>query len=391
MKSVVIISTADLYYGNSAAVARMNNYAKTLALANIDVYLMPIAVVDAKKNWIEVEPHIFSLSKDGNSIPKGFNLFGIIKLSKIIKQLMSKIYGDVVVLNYPSTSSLLLDIILLLSLRKLPVYCEVNEVRKFASGSNNTTIRNRLYNFFLEMTYKWYDGIIFISRHIQEYYSTKAHRSIIVPILSDCSKSFSPSKGITTLNFVFVGTVSFPKENLEELFQGFCLFAKEHPEARLKLYGILSQSDQKRLEEFVGQNNMKQKISYLGRLQHSEVGRVLSTAGALVLSRANNKQNYYGFSTKLSEYAVSGTPIIMTNTGVVADYFQDKVNCLMCDGYDRNAFKQKFDELVQMSVAEKQQMTENAYKVAQNHFDYRLYSETLLKFLFYQTGHEKTI
>ena len=136
---------------------------------------------------------------------------------------------------------------------------------------------------------------------------------------------------------------------------------------------------------------MKDKILYLGKLQHSEVDGVLSTAGALLLSRSNNKQNYYGFSTKLSEYAVSGTPIIMTNTGVVADYFQDGVTCLMCEGYDRNAFKRKFDELAQMSVTEKQQMSESAYKVAQNHFDYRLYSETLMNFLFNQTGHEKTI
>ena len=132
------------------------------------------------------------------------------------------------------------------------------------------------------------------------------------------------------------------------------------------------------------------KIVYHGVLQHSEVETVLSSAGALVLPRANNKQNYYGFSTKLSEYAVSGAPIIMTNTGVVADYFQDGTNCLMCEGYDRNAFKQKFDELAQMSVAEKQQMAEDAYRVAQNCFDYRLYSETLKNFFFNQTKYEKT-
>lgn len=390
MKSVIIVSTVDLYYGSSAAVVRMNHYARSLALADVDVYLLSTGTLATNKQWVEVEPHIYTLPKENVKSGKGYNLFYVSNLVRTIKKLTKAIQGEIVILNYPSTTSLLLDIMMLLFIRKIPVYCELNEVREFASGSNNNN-RNRLYNAFLDRTFKWYDGIVFISRHIQEYYSAKAHRDVVVPILSDCNKTFIPSKGINTLDFVFVGTVSFPKENLDELFEGFCLFANEHPEARLKLYGILSQTDQKRLEGFVEKHGMKDKILYLGKLQHLEVEGVLSTAGALLLSRSNNKQNYYGFSTKLSEYAVSGTPIIMTNTGVVADYFQDKTNCLLCEGYDRKAFKQKFDELAQMSIAEKKQMTENAYKVAQNHFDYRLYSKTLKSFFFNQTEHEKTI
>ena len=320
MKSVVIISTADLYYGNTAAVARMNNYARALALANVDVYMLPTDSLTSKGQWVEVEPHIYTLPKEKTKSHKGYNLFYVAGLVRKIKRRLKAIKGEVVVLNYPSTTSMLVDILMLISIRKIPVYCELNEVRKYASGSNSNSVRNRLYNSLLEKTYKWYDGIVFISRHIQEYYSSKARRSVIVPILSDCSKSYTPSKGINTLDFVFVGSISFPKENLEELFEGFCLFANEHPEARLKLYGPISPYDQKRLKGFVEKNDLKEHILYLGKLQHSEVEEVLSTAGALLLSRSNNKQNYYGFSTKLSEYAVSGTPIIMTNTGVVADY-----------------------------------------------------------------------
>ena len=390
MKSVIIVGMSDMYYGNTAAVVRMNNYARALALNNINVYLLSCDAFYSRSEFVQVEPHIFTTIQTKIKHYKGYNVFYVLGVVNKMKKWLKQLEGEVAVLNYSNTNSLLMDIVMLSNLRKYPVYCEVNEVRKFASGSNNNTIRNRLYNTFLEKTYKWYDGIVFISRHIQEFYSTKAQRSIIVPVLSDCNKSFTLSNGINTLDFVFVGMVSFPKENLEELFEGFCLFAKEHPETRLRLYGILSQTDQKRWEDFVEKHDMKDKILYLGKLKHSEVDEVLSTAGALLLPRSNNKQNYYGFSTKLSEYAVSGTPIIMTNTGVVADYFQDGVNCLMCDSYDRNAFKIKFDELAQMSVAEKQQMAEDAYRVAQNHFDYRLYSETLAGFFFNQTKYEKT-
>lgn len=384
MKSVIIISTADLYWGNSAAVARMNNYAKSLALANVDVYMLSTKALGSQFQWMEVEPHIFTLPRDKVENRKGYNLIYLSSNIRKIKQLVKSIKGEIVFLNYPGTNSLLQDIMLLVTLRKFPIYCEVNEVRKYVSGSNNNAFRSIIYNILLETTYKWYDGIVFISRHIRDFYSAKARRSIIVPILSDSSRAFSLSKGINTLNFVFVGTVSFPKENLEELFEGFCLFAKEYPEARLIMYGVLSQSDQKRLEDFIEKRGMKDRLLYLGMLQHIEVERVLSTAGALILPRSNNRQNYYGFSTKLSEYAVSGAPIIMTNTGVVADYFKDGINCLMCEGYDRISFNVKFKEFAQLSIEDRKRLSENAYQLAKSQFDFRLYTDLLNKFLSYE-------
>lgn len=381
MKSVVIVSTADLYYGNTAAVARMNLYARALVLADVDVYLLSTDALDTKKEWIEVEPHIFVLPKDGKKLGKGYNLFYVLGLVRQVKKRVKAIKGDVALLNYPSTRSLLQDVLLLLFCGKVSAFCEVNEVRRFASGSIGS-MRDRVFCHILEKTYKYYKGVVFISRNIQEYYASKVKKSIIVPILSDCDQPFIYSKGLDTLDMVFVGTVSYAKENLEELFEGFLLFSKYHPDARLHLYGTIGNSDKMRLEEFVARTNTAETIRYHGAISHDKVREVLSSAGALVLPRTNNKQNYYGFSTKLSEYAVSGAPIIMTNTGVVADYFKDKENCLMCDGYDRESFRKKFEELAQMSHTEKQKMVENAYRVAKNYFDYRLYSNELAEALF---------
>lgn len=376
MKSVVIVSTADLYYGNTAAVARMNLYARALALADVDVFLLSTDALDKKKEWLEVEPHIFTLPKDGKKTGKGYNLFYVLGLVRQIKKRVKAIKGDVALLNYPSTRSLLQDILLLLFCGRFSVFCEVNEVRRFASGSTGS-MRDRFFCHILEKTYKYYKGVVFISRNIQEYYASKVKKSIIVPILSDCDWPLIYSKGLDTLDMVFVGTVSYAKENLEELFEGFLLFSKDHPDARLHLYGTIGDSDKKKLEEFVARTNTVETIRYHGAISHDKVREVLSSAGVLVLPRTNNKQNYYGFSTKLSEYTVSGAPIIMTDTGVVADYFKDQENCLMCDGYDRESFRKKFEELSRMSHTEKQTIVENAYMVAKNWFDYRMYSNRL--------------
>lgn len=385
MKSVVIISTADLYYGNSAAVARMNHYAKALSLVNVNVYMLSTRLLDENKEWVEVEPRVFTLSKEHQKKGKGYSLFYNLRLVHKIKKKLEKIDGEVVALNYPSTTSLILDIFLLAFCRRIPFFCEVNEVRRFASDEKET-LKYRLFCNVLEKTYKYYTGLVFISRHIQEYYAIRAKKSIVVPILSDCKGTFLPSTKLNNFDFVFLGTVSFLKENLNELFEGFLLFVHEQPQAKMELYGILSGINKKKLEELIARTNSSKNIIYKGSLQHTEVPNVLSSASALVLPRTNNKQNYYGFSTKLSEYAVSGTPIILTNTGVVADYFEDRVSCLMCNGYDREAFKAKFEELAGMSLAEKQKLAENAFFVAKNHFDYRLYSTVLSDFLFETTN-----
>ena len=372
----------NLYYGNTAAVARMNNYARALALADVNVYLVSTYALATRQDWIEVEPRIFTLPKDCITSGKGYNLFYVLSLVSKLKTRVESIKGELVIFNYSNTSSLLLDFVLLLFYNKMfCIWGEVNEVRKYASSSGKT-IRGRVYSNVLEKTYRHYKGLVFISKNIQEYYASKARKSVVVPILSDCDLPLVCSKGLDTLDIVFVGTVSYAKENLEELFEGFLLFSKDHPDARLHLYGSMTGSNQKRLEEFVVRTNTAKTIQYHGVIPHEKVREVLSSAGALVLPRTNNKQNYYGFSTKLSEYAVSGAPIIMTNTGVVADYFKDKDNCLMCDGYDRESFRKKLEELSQMSHDEKQQMAENAYIVAKKWFDYKMYSDKLKKALF---------
>ena len=380
MKSLVIFSTADLYYGNSAAVARMNNYARALALSNVDVYLLSTNSLYTKRKCVEVEPHVYTLPKENVKKGRFYNPFYVLGLIRKAKKRIKTIKGDVVIMNYPSTESLLLDILLLLLCRNYPMFCEVNEVRRYTSGSNSS-IRNRVFWYLLEKTYKCYKGVVFISRNIQEYYASKVRKSVVVPILSDCDRIFAPSQGLDTLNFVFVGTVSFPKENLSELLEGFLMFVKEHPTAKLMLFGILDNTNKKKLDDIINTANVHDNVVYKGMLPHSQVPDVLSSAGALILPRANNKQNYYGFSTKLSEYAVSGTPIILTNTGVVEDYFEDKVSCLMCDGYDRESFLAKFEEFANMCVDEKQKLAKNAYLVAKNHFDYRIYSTILESFL----------
>lgn len=380
MDNLFIVGTSNLYYGNSASVTRMNNYARSLAAIGVQVYIVSVPAFNENSRFYEVEPGIFALKQCRKKF-RGNDVSSVSAFIKQFKTISSEMEGRKSILNYSSTESLLLDWALLRAFRRHNLYCEVNEVRKFASGMQNT-IRTRLYNYLLERTYREYDGIIFISRIIQQFYSDYTDNSIVVPILSDCRKPFKESSGIGSMDIIFAGTVSFAKENLEELLEGFLLFVMNHRYATLSFYGSISREDLHRLDVFVRKNGLSDRIKYKGECSHDNILEVFSKAGALVLPRTNNSQNKYGFSTKLSEYAVSGAPIIMTNTGVVGDYFQDGVNCLMCDGYDRHAFKAKLEEWALMSVEDRERIARNSYITASKCFDYNQYSSLLYSFFF---------
>ena len=357
----------------------MNNYARALASVGIDVYLISASLSLSKDVFIEVEPHIFAC-KGSYKTRKGRDVAFALGVAKKLRAFINSIGDQVSILNYPTTGSLVFDIVLLLFCRKHRLYCEVNEVRRYASEMKETLSR-KLYNFILELTYRWYDGVVFISSNIHKYATSIVKKSIVIPILSDCSSPFAPSRGIDTCDIVFVGTISFEKENLMELLEGFSLYCNTNPEITLALYGFISEEDKKKLNGFIGLSGVNDRIKYLGPIEHSMVATVLSSAGALVLPRTNNKQNYYGFSTKLSEYATSGAPIILTDTGVVSSFFKDGQNCLMCDGYDRLAFYKKFKEWGEMSISEKTYLAKNAYQTAKSCFDYHNYAKALAVFL----------
>ena len=378
MKVLYIISLFDLFNSDTAAGERMRCYARSVAISGVKVYFISSEMVESRGGWKEVYPNIYAQELNTQN-HKGYNFVMLLKFIRYVYTFISQTEGDVAILNYPSSSSLLFDILLIWRFRLYPVYVEVNEVRAFASGLENST-RNKFYSFLLDRTYSYYKGAIFISRHIARYYSKAANKMLIVPILSNCNGKYRPSLGLDSLDIVFIGTISFDKENLGELLEGFKQFAAINSTARLIFYGTISSKDNKKLKSFMDESKLCNRVIYMGKVNHTQVKMILSNAGALILPRMNNKQNYYGFSTKLSEYAVSGTPIILTNTGVVADYFTDGFNCLMCDGYTCHSFKEKFIQLARMSTAEKEILAFNAYETARRNFDYRLYSSTLCDF-----------
>ena len=381
--SIAIVSETRFTGSNNAVSARVWNYAQTLRMAGESVFLLSYGDYCRGGELSELSKSIFSYGT-GNQETSSKRFFA--SLSTLVKSESIK-----AILFYP-TPNPSFEIFFLLwkkQTRFSNVFCEINEVRRFEHSYSSTFSlpKRLLYNLVTKASEgftRHYKGLVCISNTIKQYFLKYNSNAIVIPILSDIPNTLPPTGPIEdrhVTRFVFTGTVAIEKENLIELVRGFSLFDKEYKEWEFLLYGRIPYSNRKELDVLLREYRLTEKIRLMGEIDHSSIPGVLSEADCLILPRCNTQQNYYGFSTKLSEYAVSGTPIILTDTGVVFNYFQDGNDCLKVAGYDAEGFYEQLKRFISMSKENRNMIAQNAYKTAKLNFDWRLYSECLHNFL----------
>lgn len=381
--SVAIVSETHFFGSNNAVSARVWNYAKALRLGGEQVYLLSYQDYEMGGLLTEVAEGIYAY-QGRHSNSRRIGSF----LNELTRHVREKRINSI--LFYP-TPNPLFELRFLFWKRWLRfenVVCEVNEVRKFEQTYLKT------FSLPKRIAYKWvtaysekltrqYKGIICISDNIRDYFSCYNNNAVVVPILSDIPEEMPMKKGRRgcMLRFVFTGSVAIEKENLVELLRGFYNFNKQYTNWEFLLYGKVPTENKVRLQKIMGILGLEGKVQLMGEVEHGKIAQILTSADCLILPRKNTKQNYYGFSTKLSEYAVSGTPIILTDTGVVFNYFEDKRDCYKVKGYEAEGFCEQLINFAKSPIEEKCRIADNAYETAKKHFDWHIYSKVLIDFI----------
>lgn len=393
-KNLYIISDLNLWYGNTAGVIRINNYSKSIVnnRNDIDIYLISMMNFIKNQNFNEMDKNIYS-----NPLNESFaQKFGLKKVLeniifsvKLFKYLLSK-QKNVSLLIYPSFNiSFTLSVFLVLKLLNFKnIYYEVNEVRKYSVENNATSIKNKIINKFLmvkfciyEFTWNYVKGLICISKNISEYAGKYNQNRIIIPVLTHITEIHVVEKKHQPFEIFFSGYISIHKENFMEFLLSLKKLAEHRNDWIFKYCGPIDFKDKVLIDRFIRDNHLDDKIIYLGNLSHDKVVEIQKNASLLVLPRKNTYQNYYGFPTKVAEYAISGTPIMLTRTGVLEDFFIDDANCFMPNGYTSDAFVEKLLYIMNLSKEELNNIAYNAYQTAIKYFNIENYSKILTKFL----------
>lgn len=402
MKEVFIVSSLQILKGKTAGSQRIFNIAKSLAMGNINVYLCSLKqITKGPIERFELYPNIYSLEniyKEQNSFNHLFNF--IFSLNRFIKKRKSRS----VIYLFP-TYNVLNDLVFLVYfklIKKHKFFCEINELRttNLYSIATPVNIISKILFYvkfpILLILFKlneiltlYYDGIVVISTSLEKYFSKYTKKMIRIPILCDLSKPINANLGISynneTFKICFSGSIYHKKEGFDILFKAlYKINLRKNVE--LYLYGNLSDDEKYALNHLESAYELQNKVFYKGFIEPGDLPQEFIKYHLLILPRPLSPQTRYGFSTKLAEYLVSGVPVLVTDVSDNAIYIKDNYNGFIISPGSSSGMAAKIIEIIENYNRNSRMIARNAYKTAQEIFDYKLYTHTFINFFYNETN-----
>jgi glycosyltransferase involved in cell wall biosynthesis len=399
-KEVYIISTGDIIAGRIAGAQRVMKIAKSLAEAGVQVFLCSLPYIhESKINSCEVASGIHILRSRPQ---KDDNRTRIAVFVKAIAEFILSRESKPVVYLYPTTF-VYKDFIYLIYfkfIKKIGFFCEINELRtaialtKASSGNLLTKVWNIAKSLKDYLKYKanelqipLYDGIVVISTALEKRFSGVARRIIRIPILCDADgiddRAIPRLNPDTPFKICFAGYIKYEKEGFNILYESLYL-VKQNQSVELYLYGKLEETDRILLERMATEYDLRSNVFYMGNIDPSELPDEFRKYNLLILPRTLNKRTKFGFSTKLSEYLVSGIPILITDVSDNALYIKDGFNGYIVPPGSAQAMADKIQKIIREYNWQSPEVVKNAYNTVREYFDYRLYSKAYSDFFWPQ-------
>lgn len=244
---------------------------------------------------------------------------------KVYKRYENSVFA-VIAYNYPA-----------IPLYKLKSFCKRKHIYLFADctewygfiGDNFLHKLIKGIDSFLRMNILQprIDGIIVISKYLENYYKPKLP-CICIPPLTDTKEekwNYQNKKRTDTIKILYAGSPGKHKDkinviieaiakancrNIHFLIVGICekQFLEYYPE------------DKVMLEEIKGY------VSFKGRVPHNQVLQLLKESDYSLFFREINRVTMAGFPTKFSESITCGVPVITNETSDLSEYLKDGKN-----------------------------------------------------------------
>jgi len=398
MKEVFILSTGDIVRGKMAGTQRVLKIAKSLAAGNTKTYLCSLEYIKNEKvTLVELFPGIFSLESGGNFVNDPVNISVFLRT---VNNFLRDRTSDKIIYLYP-TSFILKDFTYLLYFKLIKGYklfCDINELR--STNVSSTTPPAKLFSrliFLLrsardlfsyklnELQIPFYNGIVVISTNLERYFSGKAKKIVRIPILSDVSEAVTDIPRIQYDSIVFkicfTGIINCKKEGFDILFEALSTVNKTRS-TELYLYGPVHDNDRALLKKLTEINNLEGKVYLMGNIGPDLLLAEFRKYHLLILPRPLNKQSKYGFSTKLSEYLISGIPVLVTDVSDNSLYLKDSFNGYIVPPGSPKYLAAKILEIISSYKDKSREIARNALETAKHEFDYHLFTHTFDKFFF---------
>ena len=215
------------------------------------------------------------------------------------------------------------------ALGKLMKYCKKHGIKCICDVSEWYTNKNknplfrvvRAYDSHKRMRvlHKRADGLIVISKYLQDYYSEQ--KTVLIPPLVDVndrkweSSTAKSNDGVCRL--AYVGWPSRSKERLDLVVKAVNLLSSK-ASVKLDVFGI----NEKQFCDMYGfeGSEIGESVEFHGRVSHIEALNAVRSADYSLIIRESSRKNNAGFPSKLVESISCGTAVLTTDISNVRDY-----------------------------------------------------------------------
>ncbi len=264
--------------------------------------------------------------------------------------------------------------------------CEWYDVRGFRKGRFD--IRYHQFCRFFKFLDKKADGVIAISRLLEEHYKSKGMHTVRIPGIHDVEKL--PYRiGIdddTQLKLIFGGNIFGGKEQFSQLLEAIYQMKAENKDVFLHMYGSSEQEVLDSLDDQLKKKcfELSNAIIFHGRVPQAEMAQACLDCDLGVFFRPDRRSSHAGFPTKLGEYLSAGTPVMTNDTGDISLVLKDGENGFLLTDNSVDSIKKALEKYLDMSKEEKINMRRKARNSAMDMLDYRCYAEDIKTFFDYQ-------
>ena len=230
-------------------------------------------------------------------------------------------------------------------------------------------------NWLINKGYKKVDGVVSISRLLNQHFCDLGVRTVRVPTILDVENaSYTETVTNKKINIVYSGNPSHSKEYLKPMIQ---LLAENETFRERFRFEICGPSEQKVIANIGGDRKLLDKagdsVVIRGMVPQEKMPKLLQNAWFQLFIRPNRRSSNAGFPTKLGESMMNGTPVITNDTGDISLYLQDGVNGFLLDDNSIDALRNTLERVLTLSSDEYKQMRISARRTAEESFDYRRY------------------
>ena len=238
-----------------------------------------------------------------------------------------------------------------------------------------------LFQYNWKYGYPKADGVVAISRLLEQFYLDLGLPTIRIPTIIDMDTapySFEPPSDCGSLRLLFAGSFARTKDSIRPFFEALSHMGDQGKNIVFDICG----ADEGQVCEHLGEElfvRYKTQMKIRGRVPQSMINSIYMENDFGIFIRPDQRSSNAGFSTKIGEGMSVGTPFIINDTSDISLYIENGKNGFIVEN-ESAQIAQVLLYALEMSCDERKKMREEARKAAYMYFNTDTYMEDFKRF-----------